>query len=117
LDDLFTAVLNYVGLHLHGDHICDVSGTKICADRPRPSIPLKCPTPSATLSEFRRYLISQEPSIASSLFLDKETRLQLENDRLIITSQYSFLARSREEVLEKVASELYRRPITVEFRK
>jgi len=116
LDDLFTSVLDYVQLHLHDDQICDVPGTKICPDRARPSIPLKPPAPSADLSEFRHYLHSQEPSIAGLLSLGKETQLQFESDKLIITSRYDFALKDRKELLERIASELYRRPIAVEFR-
>ncbi len=115
IDEIFLAVLDEVGLHIHDESICEIPGTKICPDKPRPSVPSKPPTPSAGLSEFRWYVSRQEPSLASSLSLGEQTELELHGDELVIRSRYNFLVERSKGLLEKLASDLYRRPTTVRF--
>jgi hypothetical protein len=118
LDNLFTAVLYYVGLHLHGNEICDVTSIVICSDKARPSLPLKALLPSPTLVELRHYLSAYEPQFAYVLFLPaREIKYRLEDDKLIISYINPLVGKEGvRTMLEKRASELYQRPITVEFR-
>lgn len=110
-NEIFIRVLSSLSLHLHGVSICPRPGRRICADQPLPSLPEVPPKPSATLSELRECFTEQEVDT----YILREATLEIDSDTLLIRSRSPKYLVDKISELQRVTSNLYRRPIIVKL--